>query len=374
MKQVLFYYPQHFNRSSRGTNPFFDSLIGICREEGISHDVMEEPDAATDKPRNPAARKADTFYWSVTILRKALSLLLPRRDFYARERMAGRIFNALTFGRFRYRTYVTISGSMFHFFAALNPNARVYDMQHGVLCKHHQTFFDERQLRLRPQFYNPQLHFMFWGEGYRDCFCRGEESVMRGRDHVTGYPVEMEIEGSPADHSASRLVVVSLQFTHSVDMAEREKMKRTLWRFLEEMEPAGLEIVLKNHPRYNNSIPLDDLFLRFPGIKLTNEPLDSLGRRARLHVTYFSTTAFEFAAFGVPTYFLNNQDQRRDDLMYYDEYRYPLYRGLTAPQVAARLADSAAYLADSRTVLEWYRAFYSPFDRRKFMNLISPER
>lgn len=371
MKQVLFYYPQHFNRSARGTNPFFDPLIETCRKEGVSFDVMEEPDGGTDKPRNPEAKKADAFYWTVTGIRKALSIMMPRRDFFERERIAGRIFNVMTFGHFRYHTYVTISGSMYHFFAALNPHARVYDMQHGILYKHHPTFFEEQNLRLRAQFYNPQLHFMFWGEGYRKCFIRGEESVLRGRDHVTGFPVDTGAHGRPTDHSASSLIVVSLQLTHSVDMPERERMKRSIWRFLEEIEPLGMEIILKNHPRYNNCIPLDDMLAHFPQVKLVDKPLGELAPRTRIHVTLSSTTAFEFADFGVPTYFLNDEGQTRGEHMFYEEYSYPLYRDESITEVVERLANRANYLADSATVIDWYNKFYSPFDEDRFIELIS---
>ncbi|MBR7028670.1 MAG: hypothetical protein IKI05_04615, partial [Bacteroidaceae bacterium] len=42
--QVLFYYPQHFNRSAAGTNPFFDPLLQTCEEAGISYKLLEEPD------------------------------------------------------------------------------------------------------------------------------------------------------------------------------------------------------------------------------------------------------------------------------------------------------------------------------------------
>ncbi len=70
MKNLLFYYPQHFNRSDEYSNPFFDRMLDICDRHGISYDLIEEPDPATDKHRNPRARKGDVFFWTVTVIRK----------------------------------------------------------------------------------------------------------------------------------------------------------------------------------------------------------------------------------------------------------------------------------------------------------------
>ena len=142
MKKLLFYYPQHFNRSKNGTNPFFDRMLDICDREGIDYDILEEPDGETDKPRNVKASKADAFFWIVTAIRKIMATLFPNQDFYKREKKVAAVINLISAGRYRYEKYITISGSMYHLFASLNPNATVYDMQHGVLFKHHPTFFD----------------------------------------------------------------------------------------------------------------------------------------------------------------------------------------------------------------------------------------
>ena len=55
--RVLFYYPQHFNRTDQGTNPFFDKLLETCDRHGVAYRLYEEPDRATDKPRNTKASK-----------------------------------------------------------------------------------------------------------------------------------------------------------------------------------------------------------------------------------------------------------------------------------------------------------------------------
>lgn len=371
MKELLFYYPQHFNRSQAGTNPFFDAMLEACDKAGISYDLLEEPDRGTDKPRNPKARKADCFFWSVIAVRKVLSILFPKKDFFWREERAARLYNLLTFGRYRYRRYITISGSMYFFFAYLNPEAEVYDMQHGILCKHHQTFFDQTTFRLRRQYYRSNLHFLVWGEGYKRCFEKGEEALLAERTHVVGYPCRSAVSsGAPRDGYSQKSILVSLQFTNDYDAAGLKVMKQSLWRFLEEVEPLGHKVVLKNHPRYNNCIALDDLLARFPFVEMTSGSLGELVGKTSLHVTYYSTTAFEFAEYGVPSFFIVDENDRAKSRLFYDDFCYPLYDGMTITEVLARLNDKSSYELDSATVRAWYDKFYTPFDEAAFLKLI----
>ncbi len=372
MKNLLFYYPQHFNRTAQITNPFFDKMLEVCHSHGITFDILEEPDPATPMPRNPHARKADAFFWTVTVIRKILGILLPRMSFFDREKYVARIINAVTFGRFRYRTYITISGSMYHLFANLNPRAAVFDMQHGILYKMHPTFFADR--RLRPQFFRHNLHFLFWGKGYEDNFIRGDEEALAGRTHVVGYPVVVDGEHrhreGPVDNSAKRSVVVSLQFTNSLSAHGLEDMKNALARFLDKTSEMPVKVLLKHHPRYNNCISIDDLLQSYHNVELTDLPLCDLLDKTLLHITFNSTTAFEFAQFGIPTYFIPCDGIPATGSLFYKEYGYPLYASDSIADVFARLTSSDNYKTDSDIVYRWYLRFYSPFDETEFLKNI----
>lgn len=366
MKNLLFYYPQHFNRSEAGTNPYFDRMLEICDKHGISYDLMEEPDGGTDKPRNSNAQKGDAFFWTITAIRKILSKTLPNKTFFEREKLVARIFNVLTFGRYRYRKYITISGSMYHLFANLNPDADVYDMQHGILYKQHPTFFENR--RLCQQFYKSNLHFLFWGKGYEDNFIKDDESVLQGRTHVIGYPVLSKTR-TRGSQNRERKIVVSLQFTHDLSEPDLKLDKEVLDDFLSETENSGYKVMLKHHPRFNNVINIDELLNRYNHVELTNKPLEELISEVQLHVTYFSTTAFEYAAYGIPTYFLPSHGRPMYSL-FYSEYNYPLYENMSVSEVLTRLQDAEPAAEDSSKVTNWYHRFYSPFDEEAFLNLI----
>ena len=373
-KNVLFYYPQHFNRSEEGTNPFFDPLLDTCNKYGISYDLLEEPDGGTDKPRNPKAKQADVFFWTVTVIRKIFSILLKKKDFYQREKFVAKTLNWLTFNKYKYDRYVTISGSMFHLFASLNTKGKVFDLQHGVVYKHHPTFFEEENLKLKPYFYNSQLNFLFWGKGYEDCFIRGEEDILRGRTFIIGYPEKLARGGDMErfkKNEENKWIVISLQFTHSITMEERIQQKELLWQFLEQIENLGYEVLLKNHPRYNKSIEIDDIFNRFKNVKLTSHTLEYLSQNALLHVTFYSTTAFEFASYGIPTYFLYNKEQPIGETLFKGEYGYPLYWNLSIENVVKKLCNPDNRKEDSNLVLEWYNKFYASFNEKSFIKALA---
>jgi hypothetical protein len=369
--KILFYYPQHFNRTAQGTNPFFDELLEVCDKAGIKYDLYEEPDFGTDKPHNSKAKSAKTFWYAVTIIRKIVSTLSRNKDFYKNERVVAKIFNLISFGSFKYKRYFTISGSMYHLFSHLNGDAPVYDVQHGVLGKHHQTFFDQKKFKLRSQFLRQNLHFTFWGEGYLNCFIASEENMLKGRVHVLGYPkMDNQVGATPRNGQIEKNIVVSLQFTLSVDNEELNAMKLALCSFLQQVEPTGINVLLKQHPRFNNCVNIDDILEQFANVSLTTEPLDVLAEKTFLHVTYYSTTAFEFAHYGVPSIFLTFGEERAEDSLFYSEYLYPLYLGKTVVDVINRLSDVDNYRRDSAIVKAWYTKFYTPFTPQLFLSLL----
>ena len=64
---VIFYCPQHFNRSENGENPYFEKLIKSCIENNLSYLLLEEPDRNTYSPRSKIATKFDLWFYIIII-------------------------------------------------------------------------------------------------------------------------------------------------------------------------------------------------------------------------------------------------------------------------------------------------------------------
>ena len=365
--KVLFYYPQHFNRSAKATNPFFDRMLETCDKHGICYQLIEEPDWGTDKPRNPKAIKGDALFVLITIIRKIV-LMCGMKDEIKRECITAKVVNVLTFGRLSREKYITISGSMLEIFLYLNRNAVVYDMQHGILYKKHSTFFDETE-HIRPHIASEnRWHWLMWGKGYDSCFCRGDEAILKGRTHVVGYPIVADKGIFSGDDK--NVILFSLQFTHDWDDKTLFKAKSIVEKALQQLEGNNVRVLLRHHPRYNNSVSIDDLLQKYPFAELTTLSLQELASVVMLHITINSTTAFEYAELGTPSFFIDQNSMMTDGALFYDEYNYPLYKNMTISEVVERLQDKQLRLQDAKVVRKWYREFYDEFNEEEFLRVI----
>lgn len=365
---MLFYYPQHFNRTAESTNPFFDKLLEACDRHGISYKLIEEPDWRTDKPRNSKAIKGDALFLLVLVLRKVMRLF-GKKDSFKNEKYVASVVNMLTFGSLRYNTYMTISGSMLHLFGTLNKKGNVYDMQHGVLYKQHPTFFDVNK-HLRSQYFQRNLHWIMWGRGYDQCFCRGDEELLAERTHVVGYPIKDAVMDMNSLDDKEMSVLFSLQFTRDSQPRELIIQKDLVEHSLHQLKECGVKVLLKHHPRYNNSIDISDLLEKYPFTELTTLSMNELLASTLLQVTFNSTTSFEYAAYGIPSFFIDPEARIPQGDLFYSEYHYPLYQGAKIQDVVKRLQNSELRRQDSVTVKKWYREFYDEFDENAFIKLI----
>lgn len=366
--QVLFYYPQHFNRSNFGTNPFFDSLLKTCEDNGIRYKLIEEPDGGTDKPRNKNAIKGDFLYLLILCFRKLCRIIYKQESLYNIEKKVAKLIDVISFRRFRFPAYVSISGSLNEFFLSICPNARVYEVQHGVVFSGKDSFF-EPDGSLHPAYKDKRFNWLFWGEGYARSVMRGNENEMAGRVHVTGYPLALKSEFIPKSSFKEYIILISVRFTTDYTTEELQKKKDNLDRFLAELTSCDVKVLIKHHPRYNNVISLDDLYVKYPFVSATNESLSALQEKIFLQVTTDSTTAFEYAETGILTFFYSNADFMQKDNLFYKEYQYPLYLGLDVREVVNRLKNSTNYYSDSLTIRNWYEKFYTPYNEKEFLKL-----
>ena len=67
---VVFYYPQHFNRGASGENLYFEPLYQACDNNNLSYLVFEEIDFKSDKPRNKNTIPFDFIFYIIFFFRK----------------------------------------------------------------------------------------------------------------------------------------------------------------------------------------------------------------------------------------------------------------------------------------------------------------
>ena len=89
-----------------------------------------------------------------------------------------------------------------------------------------------------------------------------------------------------------------------------------------------------------------------------------------LQVTLHSTTAFEYAEAGIPSFFIDQEGKIQNGDLFYKAYNYPLYKGMSLRHVVKRLKNEDNSKHDAAIVQSWYREFYDEFNEDTIVKLI----
>ena len=373
---VVFYYPQHFNRSKKGTNPFFDPLIDVCKKHNLKYLLIEEPDKSTKSPRNPKAFKFD-FWWSAIMLLRKLVPIGFFTAFHNREEFIGKLIALFSLGKFKSKNYITISNSMVNLFSGLNSSSRVFDLQHGIIYSWHWGYFNKRGV-LRAGLRDKRIYFLLYGEGYANSFYYNAENQhynISNRVKIIGDVLQNNNELIPLSGTKKATVLYSLQLTQDAGKELLEKQKKELIEFLESISDLfkrhHLTLLLKHHPRFNNAINIDEVNDRFAFVKFTIQPASELCKLIFLHLSQTSTTTFEYARVGIPTWFVSSTINGLGYKIFMEEYAYPITGDTLEPLMEIYLRDEETYLQHTQKVISWYQRFYSPFNPEVFLEAIT---
>ena len=365
---ILLYYPQHFNRSAKGSNPYFEPIIELCKDNGLKYLVMEEPDGGTSNPRDPLCMKADVFFWGVTIMRKLMRMICKGKTSVEIDKMIARYIDLVTFHKFRAKRYITISNSMIDILAELNPRGIVYDYQHGIIYDGHPGYFVDKDTFL-PSYERPNRCVLLWGILYRQAFedtlCKEE---LYERIKVVGYPMLTSVVDM--EYQCREFIVISLQITSDSEVWYKHSAEM-LYECLEQLKESGYKVLLKHHPRFNNEVDLSDIVTKYPFVEFTSKPLVKLVSHTLLHITWSSTTCFEYANYAVPTFFLVDDILPHGTTIFYEQYHYPLYKEMSLSEVMEHVADKQKYKEECEIVKGWYDSAYAPFDKQQMLKILT---
>lgn len=367
--EVVFYYPRHFNRAADGTNPYFKPLIELCKNNSIKYIALEEPVAGF--PSDNHSIKADVIAYFALVMHR-IFINLMGLSLHEADKRIGKLIDALTFHRLRAKTYVTISNSMIDVLGELNPHGNVYDLQHGIIYYGHPGYFLSEN-ELRPEFKVDNRRVLLWGSLYKDNLRELPGGIDPDKKFlVAGYPLYKKIDAIST--IKDMIIMVSLQFTGDISPEKSYHLMEMLEQFADTAIKRDYSLILKHHPRFADEVDLNPLLQKYNGrIILTKDSLDELARKAMLHVTWGSTTTFEYAAYGVPTFFLYDGVFDWATNLFYGQYSYPLYKGMNAEQVLNRISEPEDYNVDCKAVKDWYESAYSPLNEDLLLKILKGE-
>lgn len=359
---VVFYYPQHFNRSVNGTNPFFDPLIAVCEENKLRYIIIEEPDGNTNYPRDKRA-KPFKYIYIIYFFRKILPISLFG-TFTRRDKFIAKIVKPFFFRNFKFDNFITISNSMLSFFKGLNSNAELFDYQHGLVFSDHIGYFQDQKPHQIIQECNSNV--LVYGNGFKQLLIKGNKDYFQ--NHV--YSIGLQENKSERIHSVfNKNVLVSLQFCGSEHVYWFDVILNYLVNLFEENKEYFIEneirFYLKHHPRFENNIDISSL-LQYSFVEEINDSIVEIINVCSVHLTYHSSTTFEVSKYGIPTFFIPDVLYQN---VFFKEFNYPL-KSENFVAFINSLMLSNGYDKNTRDIMEWYKMFYSEFDEKKFLNLL----
>jgi len=349
---VIFYYPQHFNRGNKNKNNYFKHLIESCKDKGLRFIVFEEPDFSSRFKRNDEAEPFDVIFYFILLLRKLIFL----KSYNSRkDKIIGKILAQLFFKRIYFKSLVTISQSMVNVFRGMDQDCAIFDLQHGIIHPNKKNYLENNIPAENLK--NNNVNVLFFGKSFQDLLIMHDStSFFKDRSFVIGSHI---FESKNYHTSFNYKILVTLQFTHDHTNIENKTLLESLIKIISNSNRKNL-FFLKHHPRFNNDINIDVL-LDQDNVTLAPSNLKKCFETCSLHITSYSTCVFDASLVGIPTLIVNPL-KKFDYFKKYFEYNFEYEIN--------DFVDTKFYFKQSIKVKQWAKSYYNTYNENFFLSLI----
>ena len=351
---VVFYYPQHFNRGKKNENQFFKRLLLACDSNNISYIVFEEPDFTikSNRNRNSKATPFDFIYLLVILLRKLFSSEMTTQ---LKDQKIGGFIAKVFFRQLHFKNYITLSQSMLSLFRGINSHAILYDLQHGIIHNNKKNYLINGVAE--SNLVANDANLLLSGESYKNLLIFNEKSdYFQKHTLVIGSDRSCE---STIHEKFNKNILVTLQFTHDHTNDENKILLKELSEFISSIK-VDVNLYLKHHPRFNNEVDLSEI-LKISNVKMSPLDINECFTLCSLHATTYSTSTFEAALLGIPTVLIPSKNEFN---YFQNEFNYPLNFSTN------EFYSIEFYKEKSEIIKKWAIAFYTPFKENRFLNLL----
>ncbi|OUV76478.1 MAG: hypothetical protein CBC83_00515 [Flavobacteriales bacterium TMED123] len=348
---VVFYYPQHFNRSEGLENAYFSDMINTCMQHNISFLVFEEPDFKTNFKRSKKSIPFDFLFLLIQVFRRCF---FWQKNPIKKDQIIGRLFKKVLFERLRFKNVITISQSMVSFFRGFSPACNIYDVQHGIIHNNKANYIKNN--KVEDNLTKNDVHLLLSGQSFQDILIRHDKSsYFRSHSSVIGYGNDKPRKlYERFNHNA----LVTLQFTADHDEKTNKLLHQQLVDFISSNK--NVNFYLKHHPRFNKELDLTTLF-KLNNVHLASVNIRECFQQCSLNITAYSTSVFEAAFFGIPSILINPLSRFN---FFKDDFNYPLQYTIND------FRDIRVYQESSQLLMDWAINFYTSYDENKFLNLL----
>ena len=350
---VVFYYPQHFNRGASNENQFFKHLLLSCDRNNISYIVFEEPDFTIKSNRNPKAIPFDFMFILILFLRK---LFNSEMTILVKDQKIGNFISKVFFRKFHFKNYITLSQSMLSIFRGINPDAILYDLQHGIIHNNKKNYLVGGLAE--SNLIDNDANLLLSGDSYKKILVSNERANYF-QNHTLVIGSDTFSCKSSIHEGFNNNILITLQFTHDHTAVENSILLKELSEFILSAN-TRVNFYLKHHPRFNNEVNLSEI-LKLSNVMMAPLDINECFSLCSLHATAYSTSTFEAALLGIPTIIIPSKNEFN---YFQKEFNYPLNHSIDD------FDTISFYQEKSKIIKDWATAYYTPFNEPKFINLL----
>ena len=202
---VLFYAPSHFNRGVNNENQFFKPLTDSCIKNNLSYLILEEPSGGTHCRDNQSI-PFDSVFRLIIFLRKWMKV---ESDIIATENKIGIFLSKTLFRNFKYKNYIVLSKSMISVFSTINKDAKLFDLQHGIIFTNKPDYFSNDIIS--PHLEKNNVKLLLSGIKFKEILIKNDKSsFIESNTHVIGIP---KMNTKILHERSNKNILVTLQFT-----------------------------------------------------------------------------------------------------------------------------------------------------------------
>lgn len=339
---IVFVYLSHFNRVD-GKNTYLHHLIQEAKATNKSYLVFEDSDLGGAYKKLPRSRSAIPFDFITLVYIFLLKLGLKEETIFL-------IIKKIFLRNLCFKTIINMAGYTNKLFLSQYQGCDMYEVQHGML-------FNGREWWMSELWNNyPNCGVLLFGNGYKNMIT-SQSSIYNPKENkakILGFKNTLFVRPS----FKSNIIVLTEQITIDNKDNEIKDYISHLESIFSDINNLNLKLITKSHPRSpkNKVSFLSNLiFERTDTIKKHSEIF--------LHVTFNSSSIFEYGLSGVPTILLGGLS-RRDTTFFVNEYNFPFPKLIIndardLEYAISFLRNEKNYLDASVAIKDWSAEFYS---------------
>lgn len=354
---VLFYFPQHFNENDSSSVRTLQTLINCCKENNMSYILVEEPDQKCRFKKNKYSIPFD-FFWFIILFRRKF---IHNTTIHKIDRSTGHFLRRFFFRKWKVKNVITISQSMQSVLSTLFIESKLFDYQHGIISKKVAGYSNKG--RINDSLIENKTHLLLLGKSVKNILTSqiNGNYIAKNSTIIGG-----EFGRVDTEQLNYRNILISLQYTDSHTEKGNLSIHKNIIELLQinKKQNLGFNFYIKNHPRDNKTINLDEYF-KFKFVKKAPETLKDCFTICSIHITEYSSVTIDALFNNIPTIFLNTNHEYN---FLEEEYHFPI-QGNNAIELLSNL-DENSYKELLKKQKEWLVNNFEEFNKETFLNTI----